>query len=98
MAVSKRNDLPLRNRPSPLVEVEWEDAHLDPTGQFLLPEEIEEDVIPTICFNVGYMVVSNGDEVVLAGSRHREHLENAVLYRDTMRIPRGMVRKVRRLK
>lgn len=74
----------------PLVEVTWVDSTGTPGWQ----REIQ--VKPLVCHTAGYLMRSSRNSVVVALSVSEERSANTCA--DTMTIPRGSVKRIRRLK
>ena len=77
----------------PMVEVVWHDAHSDGGGWKQPTEALRDVAEPYVVRSVGFLLKANKREVVVAQSR----TDRAGYVTDTMTIPRGMVRRVRRL-
>ena len=76
-----------------LVEVTWHDAHSDGGGWGDADVVASAVIAPYVVRSVGFLIGSDKRGVVVAQSR--AELSGRVT--DTMTIPRGMVRRVRRL-
>lgn len=77
--------------PPPLVEVEWEDACcLDPNQRWV--DESQHEYTALIVKSVGYLLYDGPKGIILTSAWSPE----CIGPRD--QIPRGMVRKLRRLK
>jgi hypothetical protein len=77
-------------RPYSVVEILWEDAHAEPPG----PKTHEDIDKIEPCFNtsVGYLMRQTREHVILAGEFSIEP-DGTHVFRDLIRVPKGMVRK-----
>jgi len=85
--------MPRAERRPPIVEVEWEDAANNP--RWLTPDEVLHAVHlhPFIAHSVGYVIHDDKTAMTLA-----EGINSEGWYGACWRIPRGMIRKVRKLR
>ena len=77
----------------PKVEVLWHDAHSDGGGWMEPDAWLETIDSPYAVCSVGYLLRDNKHEIVIAQSKTAKGRIS-----DTITIPRGMVRRVTRLK
>lgn len=77
-------------KPTPLVEVEWQDAYSDDSWQSAKKARKSG---PMWCRTVGYLLREDDDAIVLADTICETERDVA----GTWYIPKGMVRKVRKI-
>jgi hypothetical protein len=75
-------------------KVVWYDACGGKTGW--LNEQEAKRYEPYVCDSYGWLIRSDKDVVTLAISRHPTK-SGGVMYADTLDIPRGMVKSIKRL-
>jgi hypothetical protein len=78
----------------PLVLVNWEDAYS--RQNWIADEDVDENFLDEAynCTMVGYLIRNHKDYIVVAARASGDGLTYGLL----QRIPRGMVRKIRKLK
>lgn len=82
----------------PMYAVTWEDAGKNSANRSRTPEDLADDLPVLLVTTVGHMTVRNRSHIVLSqNADHPEHDGEEWTYRDHMKIPRGMVREIKRL-
>lgn len=77
-------------RDLPLVEVEWEDTTSDRRWE----TRDKVDVTPAIIQNIGWQLKHTRDYILLTSQRDITHNE----YADRIRIPRGCIKSIKKVK
>jgi hypothetical protein len=88
----------VRDKPRPLYAVTWEDASKNSYNSCKSVAELVADARTLLVTSVGHLTVKDKRWVVL--SQQADHpADDSELwtYRDHIKIPRGMVRRMRRL-